>query len=531
MNHHILHYVRLVSWHIVSLPYLEKLLKTVKKTNHKLLSQEQLILAHLNKFLSKKAKHMFGFFIPCEAMIPLYKDSDYQRESVSSKNAEDNLVAYRTPFRHDYARLIHSPAFRRLQGKTQLFPGHESDFFRNRLTHSLEVAQIAKSIANKLNTEHDYFKENNIDTDLVEFAALAHDLGHPPFGHNGEKALDDCMKPYGGFEGNAQTLHILAKLEKKRTQNGGVDLIDNEGIDQRLGLHLTYRSLASILKYDNKILLRRKKSSPLSKGYYSTESDLVKRIRESVSPGIGKSHFKCVECCIMDIADDIAYSTYDLEDGLKGGFISPLSILSDVVTNSELLDRVWTKVKKSVEIKTESEIISELNDLFSDVLQPVNHEEDNEKALRVYLASSYLNDNGYLRTGFTSQLVHKFVEGIEVEFNEKAPSLTYVKLGDKIRQTVEILKHLNFEVVIMSSRLKVVEYRGYEVVKTIFEAIDSDDGHLLLPPDYRLAYTRLMNTDERKRLICDFVAGMTDKYAIEFYSRIKGGGQTIFKPF
>ena len=85
--------------------------------------------------------------------------------------------------------------------------------------------------------------------------------------------------------------------------------------------------------------------------------------------------------------------------------------------------------------------------------------------------------------------------------------------------------------IIMSSRLKVVEYRGYEIVKTIFEAIDSDDGHLLLPPDFRLAYTRLKNTDERKRLICDFIAGMTDKYAIEFYSRIKGGGQTIFKPF
>jgi len=477
---------------------------------------------------------LFGLFYYFEIMTQLYKDSDYQREPL--QNTEDNNVGYRTDFRRDYARLIHSSALRRLQGKTQLFPGHESDFFRNRLTHSLEVAQIAKTIAIKLNFENDYFKNNKIDTDLVEFAALAHDLGHPPFGHNGEKALDDCMKPYGGFEGNAQTLHILAKLEKKITQNGQQDLIDNNGIDQRLGLHLTYRSLASILKYDKKIPLRRKKSSELTKGYYSSDADLVEKIREAVSPGIGKNDFKCVECYIMDIADDIAYSTYDLEDGLKGGFVSPLSILSNVATNPELLDRVTTKVKKSVEVEVQ-DIISELYILFSDVLQLQDvdvegeGEEENEKAIRRYLASSYLNDNGYLRTGFTSQLVNSFVEGVEVEFKEETPSLTGVRLNDKIRRTVEILKHLNFEMVIMSSRLKVVEYRGYEIVKTIFEAIDSDDGHLLLPPDFRLAYTRLKNTDERKRLICDFIAGMTDKYAIEFYSRIKGGGQTIFKPF
>lgn len=464
-------------------------------------------------------------------MIQLYKDSDYQREPL--QNPVENNVGYRTDFRRDYARLIHSPALRRLQGKTQLFPGHESDFFRNRLTHSLEVAQIAKTIAIKLNFEHDYFKNNKIDTDLVEFAALAHDLGHPPFGHNGEKALDDCMKSYGGFEGNAQTLHILAKLEKKITQNGQYDLIDDNGIDQRLGLHLTYRSLASILKYDKKIPLRRIKSSGLTKGYYSSDADLVKRVREAVSPGIGKNDFKCVECYIMDIADDIAYSTYDLEDGLKGGFVSPLSILSNVATNPELLDRVQLKVNKSVNVEV-LDIISELNILFSDVLQLQDSEEEeneNEKAIRQYLASSYFNDNGYLRTGFTSQLVNSFVEGVEVDFKEEAPSLTGVRLNDEIRRRVEILKHLNFEMVIMSSRLKVVEYRGYEIVKTIFEAIDSDDGHLLLPPDFRLAYTRLKNTDERKRLICDFIAGMTDKYAIEFYSRIKGGGQTIFKPF
>lgn len=146
-----------------------------------------------------------------EILPPLYTQADYQRERLTPKQAP-----YRSDFRRDYARILHCPSFRRLQGKTQLFPGIESDFFRNRLTHSLEVAQVAKAIALRLNLEHDYFKDNPIDVDLIETAALSHDIGHPPFGHTGEKALDDCMKGKGGFEGNAQTLRILARLEKKQ---------------------------------------------------------------------------------------------------------------------------------------------------------------------------------------------------------------------------------------------------------------------------------------------------------------------------
>lgn len=144
----------------------------------------------------------------------LYTEKDRAREREIVEPSDHKPEPYRTEWRRDYARLIHSAAFRRLQGKTQLFPGPESDFFRNRLTHSMEVAQIAKSIAIKLNNEK--FQDAAVDTDLVEVAGLAHDLGHPPFGHNGEKALDDCMKRYGGFEGNAQTLRILAKLRNRK---------------------------------------------------------------------------------------------------------------------------------------------------------------------------------------------------------------------------------------------------------------------------------------------------------------------------
>lgn len=178
-----------------------------------------------------------------------YAEDKCRVHTVSHRTGTES---YRTDFRRDYARIIHSPSFRRLQGKTQLFPGAESDFFRNRLTHSLEVAQIAKTIAIKLNSTCDWLisaaPEQRIDYDLVELAALAHDIGHPPFGHNGEHALHECMKNDGGFEGNAQTLRIISRIEKRLEKD--IDRDDCQvrgGADIRVGLNLTYRSLASVL--------------------------------------------------------------------------------------------------------------------------------------------------------------------------------------------------------------------------------------------------------------------------------------------
>ncbi|UIL26860.1 dNTP triphosphohydrolase [Rhizobium leguminosarum] len=141
----------------------------------------------------------------------MYTGEDRQRQ-----NGEvDKPESWRPPFVRDFGRIIHSASFRRLQGKTQVFPGHESDFFRNRLTHSLEVAQIAEGIADRLNEVFaDKLGDKKIDSRLCAAAGLVHDIGHPPFGHNGERALDDKMKLYGGFEGNAQTLRILSRLEK-----------------------------------------------------------------------------------------------------------------------------------------------------------------------------------------------------------------------------------------------------------------------------------------------------------------------------
>lgn len=268
----------------------------------------------------------------------LYGDADAGRLGA----VQSAQGSYRSEWRRDYSRVIHSAAFRRLQGKTQLFPGDESDFFRNRLTHSLEVAQIAKSIALKLNQEVAFFKDHPIEVDIVELAGLCHDLGHPPFGHNGEHALHDCMRKYGGFEGNAQTLRILTRLEKKEAGSYPVGITE-DGDDQRLGLNLTYRSLAAILKYDNTIPSKCDDPNPI-KGYYEIDAYIVDAIKGNVAPDAG-GKFKVIECQIMDVADDIAYSTYDLEDSFKAGFLSPIDILA---SNDGLLEKVASKVQEKL---------------------------------------------------------------------------------------------------------------------------------------------------------------------------------------
>ncbi len=465
----------------------------------------------------------------------LYSESDYKR--VKDEPAASEGTG-RSGFRRDFGRLLHSPAFRRLQGKTQLFPGHESDFFRNRLTHSLEVAQVAKGIALQINETERAFGDWPIDTDLVELAALAHDLGHPPFGHNGEKALDDCMKGAGGFEGNAQTLRLLSCIEKKTLSEQSDELeandycgISRSGVDRRIGLNLTYRALAAVLKYDKPIPLRRQKDDGLAKGYYASQASLVRAIKRHVGkPPRSAKAFKTVECQIMDIADDIAYSTYDLEDAMKGGFSHPLALLASLGTDPELVRRIHAKVNREVRGASEAEVFKSLQALF-DLGSDDATEDPTYIALLTFKHSTVVASNGYLRVGFTSNLVDKFMKGIRVNaLNGDAARFSKVYLERETHLQIEALKHLNYELMIMSPRLKVVEYRGYELVRTIFEALDAKDGNLLLPEDYRQMHARLKSRAERKRLICDFIAGMTDRYAVEFYGRLKESGASIFKP-
>lgn len=481
---------------------------------------------------------------------PMYSVQDSMRKLDESDLYKLAPEEYRNGFRRDYARLLHSASFRRLSGKTQLFPGTESDFFRNRLSHSLEVAQVAKSIAIKLNSQ--LAEHLKIDTDLVEFAALAHDIGHPPFGHQGEKALDQCMIDCGGFEGNAQTLRIIARLEKKfLTEAVAAPLGILEGADIRCGLNLTWRSLASVLKYDKAIPISKEdrlqvaslseheieKIEPV-KGYYSSDAELVDLIKVNVLNGQGKSvRFKTVECSIMDIADDIAYSTYDLEDGLKAGFYHPLDI---IYSKNELLRRVAEKVNRKLETEfNDSDIQELLMSIFNPFLLSENDsietgtpDDTDSEFHRRYRTSKMISENGYSRTALTSFLVGKFIRGVEIQQNEEFPELSIVKLNDEVARMVEVLKHYNYESMIISPRLRVAEYRGQEIVKKIFESLsdESNKGYQLMPRDFQEIYLEI-NSSEKKRVVCDFIAGMTDRYCIEFYGRLTSENpETIFKP-
>lgn len=452
----------------------------------------------------------------------LYNISDYQREF--EEEEKERVADYRNPFRRDYGRLIHCAAFRRLQGKTQIFPSLECDFFRNRLTHSLEVAQIAKTIALKLNHEIPFLQQYPIDTDLVETAALAHDIGHPPFGHTGERALHACMIKQGGFEGNAQTLRILSRLEKKRQHRAP------SGKTNGFGLNLTARTLASILKYDQKIPLQ---SNAVIKGYYESEASLVSYIKKTMNAP-SNLPFKTIECQIMDIADDIAYSTYDTEDALKGGFINPLQMIS---ADHALLSRIQKKLPTSMALGNQDiqRIILDIftPHLLSHLTAPLA---DNpiQAAAMLYHESEGISQLASRRTELIGDLVDEFISHVTFDLNTNYPALSRVSLASPAREKVELLKHYSYEAVIISRRLKIVAYRGGEIIKTIFSILTdpSIQGNLLLPIDLQDYYQEATDQVERYRIVCDFIASMSDNYAIEFYSRLKSGNQqSIFKPF
>nr|WP_321981013.1 anti-phage deoxyguanosine triphosphatase [uncultured Cohaesibacter sp.] len=484
----------------------------------------------------------------------MYSKQDFHRQNGEIEEPDP----WRPAFVRDYGRIIHSASFRRLQGKTQVFPGHESDFFRNRLTHSLEVAQIAEGIADRLNHIYEeQLGEKKIDSRLCAAAGLVHDIGHPPFGHNGERALDEKMKKYGGFEGNAQTLRILSRLEKKaqyKTPKGG---------DLRAGMNLCFRTLAAILKYDEEIAISRPAGAKLQKGYYASEAEIVDEIKCKVlgvqEPPKG-SKFKTVECAIMDIADDIAYSVYDLEDSLKAGFLTPASILS---TDDEMAALVAADVNKELnkagidrtvdKDDVQATFVAIFSDIFAteeskqlgdepqvvDVKQKTSHDDNDDERQQQHIAnfihamraSRDLNMDAGKRMQLSSELVHEFINDVTLSINAEFPALSIAKLDQETRVKVEILKQYTYLSTIHSNRVKLGEYRGTELVSDIFDALQKENGYLLMPDDVRKQVQDAGDEALKARHICDFVAGMTDRYAVEFWARLRSdSAESMFKP-
>jgi dGTPase len=482
----------------------------------------------------------------------LYREADWTRLAPSDIHKRE-VEPYRTPFRRDCQRVLHSPAFRRLQGKTQLFPSHEHDFYRTRLTHSLEVAQVAKSIAVRLNSTDPYFEKQPIDVDLVECAALSHDLGHPPFGHNGEYILDTLMMNHGGFEGNAQTFRILSKLEKKATTErpARTAIVNNQ--DARAGLNLTLRALAAVLKYDRAIpqteAERRRAGThdrPL-KGYYSVDRPLVQRIKDALSDGpVGR--FKTLECSIMDVADDIAYSTYDIEDAFGANFLNPISILTtDDSIKVEIAAHIKNKLAEEFSELPAAErsfSINELNaglmSVFASILEldagvfgrPWRVE--NLAAYvggEVHRASTLLAKSSYHRTQFSSDLIGYLITKVEVSKQADNPVFWQVRPTLDAFGVIESLKMICITHLIQSDKFLADRRRARHIIKNMFEAL-IESGSDLLPADWRIIYNFYRDDEIQKwRTICDFIAGMTNRYCIEFHERLFGiEAPSIHKP-
>lgn len=372
--------------------------------------------------------------------------------------------ATRTPFQRDRDRVIHAVAFRRLKHKTQVFISHEGDHYRTRLTHSLEVAQIARTLARSL----------KLDEDLAECLALAHDLGHPPFGHTGEDVLVECMAAYDGFDHNAQTLRLLTKLERRHAAFDG--------------LNLTWESLEGVVKHNG----------PLVGELAVKDEPLPAAIVEyAESHDLWLDSYPSLEAQVAALADDIAYNNHDVDDGLRAGLFS---------------------FEEARELPLVRGALARVEDRYPDAPRDV------------------------LIGEAVSELIGTMVADVQAETNrrlaEEAPSD-----ADAVRRANRAMcafsKEMDRKLQGLRSFLHQNMYRHYKVnrarsqakriVKSLFDLFFSEPE--TLPPEWRARYESGVASDGDKtaseaklaRIVCDYIAGMTDRYAVREYRRLFGG--------
>lgn len=418
---------------------------------------------------------------------------------------------HRSPFQRDRARILHSAAFRRLQSKTQVMGSGQSDFYRTRLTHSLEAAQIGSGIVAQIRSKypHQSCALLPAEDSLIESICLAHDIGHPPFGHGGEIALHYMMYPYGGFEGNGQTFRIVSHLEP---------------FSENFGMNLTRRTLLGLMKYPQTIdRLQTSEQKPRTtsfrqlnadqwhppKGLYADDKSMIEWVLSPLSSSDRllfqdisineyahhKTRYKSLDCSIMELADDIAYGIHDLEDAIVTNVVNQQDFETHVVKKIEQLDDPW------------------LNNYCEN------------------LSTQLFSAERYIQKEIIGGLVNYLITAIEladmndvksVSFHE--PLLRYNAIHPPIAaQTLQIFKDFVFKFVIKQTSIQQVEYRGQQIVMELFEALSSDPCRLLPKSTAQRWQHAKDNELNHHRVIADYVAGMTDEYATRLY-------HTLFLP-
>ena len=396
----------------------------------------------------------------------------------------------RTPFERDRARVVHAASFRRLAAKTQVVGPHTDDFVRNRLTHSLEVAQVARDLARALGCH----------PDITETAALAHDLGHPPFGHNGERVLAELSEDCGGFEGNAQTLRLLTRLEAKTFDAGG----------RSVGLNLTRATLDACTKYpwshddaeeprgvhaDGSPRVIRKF------GVYDDDEPVFAWLRAGVD-----GRRRCVEAQVMDLADDVAYSVHDVEDGIVAGRIDLTRLDKDAV---------WSTIRDwYLPDATDDQLDAVLADLRTQASWPESPYDQSRRSLAAL-------------KNLTSDLIGRFCGAVQVATFEAGGGpfvrhATDLVVPAATRLEMAVLKGVAAYYVMQADDRVAVMVRQRELMAALVERL-LDRGPDALDRPFALDWRDAADDAARRRVVLDQVASLTDASAVAWHDRLGGG--------
>jgi dGTPase len=369
----------------------------------------------------------------------------------------ERMSSFRSPFQRDRDRIIHSSAFRRLKHKTQVFVEHEGDYYRTRLTHSIEVAQVARTISGVL----------GLNTDLAEAIALAHDLGHTPFGHTGEDALGLLMEPYGGFDHNAQALRIVTRLERHYADFDG--------------LNLTWESLEGIAKHNGPVRgpnADKKHEGPLPYALAEVNAAWDLELHTHAS----------AEAQVAAIADDVAYSHHDLHDGLRSGLFTEDDLMELPVTGPafEEVDRLYPGLEK---MRRRHEA---LRRVFGRMVEDVIAVAQNRLAAA---QPKSVDDIRHLGT-------------------------TVIRFSKPLYQELKAIRSFLFHRMYRAPSVMVERARVTRMVNDLFPLFLSQPA--LLPAEWRSDIEAAQDEVTLARIVADYVAGMTDRFAIQEHARLIG---------